>query len=702
MEYFHLAKESFVAVDFQRGEIADIVYKGVQLNHGRLPMFAVKMRKRTGEKYVIDASECSFVSWNGDVAVYETVYFHLALHIHQVAGELVWKVDIQNKTDDLLEWVELMAFSVEGKLQDEEGGRGAIVYPYNEGCLVTNMEFREKMPFRYTEPEYPSKGSYSIFPNMIFAQFIAYMVDGYGVYLGMHDQERTTKHIDFCYYEDGIKILMRTFCNADYGQNYSMPFDCVMSLTEGDWYAVADRYYAWFSKNLPEGLEKIPQNDALPAWYSEAPIVVAYPIRGKHDTDTSDNGMYPYLNALSLLDEIAERTNGKVMALLMHWEGTAPWAPPYSWPPYGGEDEFCAFVDALHQRGMLAGLYCSGFGWTQQSNVIKEYTCMEAFEELGVADLVCADSNGAINSVICTAQRSGYDLCPANEEVKRIFKIEFEKMCKSGVDYVQALDQNHGGTSYFCYSDKHGHVPAPGKWQQEEVNKLLLSIDKQGVLFGCESAAAEPYLKQLPFSDNRYELNYYVGVPIPLYSYVYHEYVNNFMGNQICAMLEKSENNFTYRLAYSFLAGDMMTLVLNGEGEILFSWCDGVAPIEQSVDKDVAFAMIKTLTEWRNGPCKPFLQYGKMVAPMKIDCEMEQFMRNDGKIYVNVPAALSTAYCCGGKTLQFAVNYCLHDVQVRFDKKCSVCTDSALQAWMQGVEEWTIPPLSMIAIEIKE
>ena len=48
MEIFKLADETFVAIDFEHGEIADITQKGRRVNDGRAPIFSVKLRKRTG------------------------------------------------------------------------------------------------------------------------------------------------------------------------------------------------------------------------------------------------------------------------------------------------------------------------------------------------------------------------------------------------------------------------------------------------------------------------------------------------------------------------------------------------------------------------------------------------------------------------------------------------------------------------------
>lgn len=695
----NLSPSTAVTIDFECGEIAGIFHQTEQINAGRVPMFAVKLRDGAGRSRVISSTQCHFVSFDGEIARYTAQDVDVELLLKAENGGLIWRANVKNKTQDLLEWIELMSFSVCKALKDEPNGKGEIVYPYNEGCRVTNMAYRESMPFRYAEPDYPSKNTFSIFPNMIFSQFIAYMVGGYGVYLGMHDAERTTKHIDFCYAGEGIKLFMRAFCDVGYGEDYTMPFDSVMQVVDGDWYAAAEIYRQWFSHHLPDGLTKIGQATDLPAWYTQSPLVVAYPLRGRHDTDTSDNGLYPYANAYPLLEDISQKTGSQVMALLMHWEGTAPWAPPYTWPPYGGETEFSAFVDGLHQRDMLAGLYCSGLGWTQVSNVDPSYCMEEEFDRMHLARCICCDTDGRIESTICTAQRVGFDFCPADKAVKEIFKTEFDKLCASKIDYVQALDQNHGGGSYFCYGKDHGHPPAPGKWQQTEVNALLSSIDKQGVLFGCESAAAEPFLSQLRFSDNRFELNYYVGEPIPVYGYLYHEYVNNFMGNQICAMLEKKENNFTYRLAYSFIAGDMLTVVMNGNGDLLYAWCDYIQPKEKKLDKSVVLPFIKTLNAWRRKGGKDFLCKGKMVVPEKINCGKQAFLLEDGKTYLMPDDALTVAYEYGGARAQFIVNYNLQPVAVSWATPCDVYLDCDLTALEKGISQLTLPPLSVVMLK---
>lgn len=688
-------------IDFKNKRISGVYRGGENLICGNVPFFSVKMRKKDGSHRIITAFECEYLGENGNSRIYENADFTVKLSVIPTEKGLRWRIAVDNRTDDLLEWVELGSFGVCEKLAEEYGGKGAILFPYNEGCLVTDMRKRNNSPFPYIEPEYPSLGKYSVFPNMLSSQFIAYLTDGVGIYLGMHDEERTTKHIDFKSEENCIRVQSRCFCNVNYGESYEMPFDTETIFFVGEWQEACEIYRNWFENHLPNGLKKIADNGKLPKWYEESPITAIYPVRGTRDTgDMTPNELFfPYENAIPFLRDFAEKTASRVMALLMHWEGTAPWAPPYMTEPFGGSDMFKKFVDKAHTGGLLVGLYCSGFGYTLQSNVIKTYNKEAEFERENLGEIMCSDSDGTLKSEICSAQRSGLDMCPACEKTKEIFSGEINKIIgEFGIDYMQALDQNHGGSSYFCYSDKHGHIPAPGKWQQEETNKTLGRIKNTKTVLGCESAASEPFISKLAFSDNRFELNYYIGTPVPVYSYIYHEYVNNFMGNQICVMLEKTEINYTMRAAYSFIAGDCLSVVFSGDGSILHSWCDWISPKDKRVDKDVAIKFLKTLNGWRTGGGKNFLRLGRAVKPQKIGCGKVSLLTEYGTPFF-IDECLTAAYEYGGKIAQFIVNFNLSDKKVKIDGSGEVFYDSDLSCRQNFDGELIIPALSVVMLK---
>lgn len=182
---------------------------------------------------------------------------------------------------------------------------------------------------------------------------------------------------------------------------------------------------------------------------------------------------------------------------------------------------------------------------------------------------------------------------------------------------------------------------------------------------GCESAAAESYIPQLLLSDNRFNLNYRIGRPTPEYAYIYHKYVNNFMGNQVCANIwidyDKSPENLQERIAYSFCAGDMLTIVLNDEVSIMWNW--GQVGIEKMPDQKAIVELIKNLNEWRCGRGKKYIHSVDMVKPYRTISQKGRIAR------VGIPDLMcDKIYTCAWKSSdntygQFLVNYNKADEQ---------------------------------------
>ena len=635
-----------LSVDFRAGAITSLLLCGRERLAARVPLFRIRLRDKNADTVILTAYDADTCVKTDDGAFFDgfscadiSVYVTLT----NENGEAAWRIAVSPKSNRyFVEWVEFPPISLPPlEANNPSGDGGKILFPYNEGVLVSDISNR-----KYEEPEYPSKGNYSVFPNMISSQMLAYLWADAGLYVGAHDEKRGVKDIDFIKDGDGITLRFRLFCGTDFGEKFETDYPIVFSSIDGKWESAAERYRQWFEQALPKGARKITDNRDLPEWYAESPLVVSYPVRGVHDMDEmKPNKLYPYTNALPLLDEIRKASESRLLVLLMHWEGTAPWAPPYVWPPFGGSENFNAFMRELHNRGDLLGVYCSGFGYTLQSNLIANYNNESEYTERKLWRGMCAGFDGGIAiSKICRGQRSGYDICPASKVGKRLLMEAYTPLLESELDYVQILDQNHGGGQYFCYSRKHDHAPAPGAWMTENMQNMLADWNHiaGNTLLGCESAAAEPFIGNLLFSDNRFELNYRFGIAVPLYSYIYHEYVRNFMGNQVSCPFCIEEDTLRYRLAYSFCAGDCMTLVLTQDGDLMSHW--GVRDFSHLPDKEKALRLIANLTRFYKESAKPYLYAGRMIPPPDVECQNITFALLGAERSAPLSSILSSAW----------------------------------------------------------
>jgi hypothetical protein len=369
------------------------------------------------------------------------------------------------------------------------------------------------------------------------------------------------------------------------------------------------------------------------------------------------------------------------MALLMHWEGSAPWAPPYVWPPYGGEKNYLEFVKGLHEKGNLAGLYASGIGYTLRSNTDTTYNMYEEYIEKDLEKVmkVAPDGTLATNGVCAgpNAQRIGYDMCPANNFVREVVSDQISRIVNSGTDYIQYFDQNLGGSCYPCYGTGHGHVYGPGLWQNDAMHNIykgfLPMLEKAGYkpIVGCEAAASEANLQYLLFNDARATINLFAGRPVPAYAFVNHEYVNNFMGNQnavsVAIDVKKSPMNFLQRLAYSFCAGDMLTVILRGNGDMIWDW--GTTWETDIPNQEYIFKLVKALNSWRLGSGKDYLVYGRMQKPLPFEGATNiPMITRPGNRSIDFPSVFTSNWQSGnGRKSQFFVNYLPEEQKIIFN-----------------------------------
>ena len=550
------------AVEFMRG--ADGIPRVVAADEA----FVIQLLDETGNPQRIASHEFRH-SFAGNVHRYVHMNGLIVnIHVRGEGGAFYFRPEIVGiPAGMLLEWFDGPQICVRADTR--------IYWPYMEGCEVADHAFRLGTPWEYRPvgftPRY--RTICALYPGWSQMQFIASYSSGVGLYFAAVDPHHTPKATEFTP-EDGLRtrLSLQTFCGDLTDGEWRPDWEYVLRPYSGGWMEACSLYRDWV-RTLPEFRSR-PER---PTWMRDSPVTLICPVRGQgmDHGDMSPNRYFPYVKIMDDVKRYGTLLDSKILVLLAHWEGTSPWSPPYVWPPYGGEAKLAELRDALHSRGDLLGLYCSGSAWTTKC-FFSGYSREEQFEREGLARHMIRGPRGETEATVCNNPkfRFGCDLCLTEEWSCKTMAGEVESMAKFGADYCQIFDQNIGGAFLPCYSRVHRHPPVPGAWQtaamaglQKRLREVVAGCGSKMIL-GCEAAAATPYVPNLFFNDAREFRGYLFGRSVPGISFVFHEWMCNFSGNG-CMSVGLDPR---CALAQSFHYGDMMTAVLGGEGRLLGKW----------------------------------------------------------------------------------------------------------------------------------
>jgi len=486
-----------------------------------------------------------------------------------------------------------------------------LLYPFSEGVLVAKPG-----EFEFNQVTFPDRFYWwGYYPGICQMQFMLMLRRGKGVYFAAHDPEHGPKNIAFGGAGEGAAAMhIEFFCGGDV-----LPeFEYVLGAFDGNWMDGAERYRDWLEQSgtLPA------QPPKLPAWVDDSPVIVVAPVCGTGSITSEPNGYIPYENLMPHIRRLAEQFDSRIMSHLMRYDQHGPWTPPYLWPPRGGAESMTEYCRMLHHEGHLLGLYGSGTSFTIDSPV-SGYSIREEFETNHCARYMTRGPHGEIKADICGRIRDAAGMCMSQEWCVKIFEDQVLAMAEAGIDFIQLLDQNLGGASLLCYSGEHGHPATPGPWLTAQMKNFLSRLNRRlreegkTTLLGTECAAAESYFRELPMNDLRTVFTYHYGMPVPLHSFLFHEYCADFMGNQAgvtndirCA---ECPENILWRIAYAFNAGNLLSVTLRDKGVI--DWGAAADWNSEPPDQEPIMTLIRNLNRLRRR-YPQFLRSGRMIRPL--------------------------------------------------------------------------------------
>jgi len=507
------------------------------------------------------------------------------------------------------------------RLGDPAAGETLVAPVQGEGYL-----FRDPFPVRDGLPLCSGPGPETAdvgvgrvggrYPGAIALQMLALYGERAGLYFAAHDGGQHPKELLMGPMPDlGLAPVMSLthLCSEVPGEDMALPYDAVVGVFNGDWYAAADIYKAWAREQW--WCERTLWDRDIASWLRTG-VGGVFQMSNYHIPQLRLN--HPLGQIADTVNEISAAAGVPLLCLLFNWENGGAWTGPKGFfPPREGQQAFVDAMARLRAAGNLGFVYMTGNNWYVKIDYEPPWDSRPQFIEEGEA-LVLRRPDGEYRVSTWYEGWQGAQLCPRPQAAVELHAGILERCLELGCTVVQ-IDNFPCGGSAACYGETHGHPRGHGPWWSEACGQMLQEMRRRAKTANPECALttegiSENFIPWLDLYDQRagnmeYFGHYSRGMPmggetIPLFGYIYNEYI----GAYYAAMPECNRPEVLYWT--------------RGLGKAI---CQGVLPAAGRYFPDpphhnpVTLAFYEKIVRCTGRELYPYLMFGQMLRPPDIE-----------------------------------------------------------------------------------
>lgn len=487
-----------------------------------------------------------------------TINVKVTIFVPNNSNLSTWKIEIENNGDLVINKVEfplITGFTNIGEKSEDD----YIAIPFCGGVLLKNPHDTLKNNEEFLPYVYPNAE--------MSMQFMTLYNKMGGLYISAEDTEGNVKCLSLKRVNDkNSEIICSHYPPKKQGNIFKPEYPIIVGFFQGDWYTAAEIYKKW-AINQEWCAKKLTERDT-PQWFKRpTPILMFENYSFLNDHVISLDEMS------TIVKKLSDALNLDFNVCIFAWEHSGSWTGPTYFPPREGEDKFIQAMKNIENSGSHGFVYISGTVWRIASERIS-YDDLEKFEKNGKGNVSMTD-NMKPNIRIQGTVGPGARMCPYTQFWRKTVLNNALECLRLGVDMVQ-IDEFPDINP--CYDESHGHPLGYGNWIGKSWLKMLLEIRKEGKMMNpdfvmsieepCEFyvSSVDGYLSR----DNMPELfGHYTRLidrygsrieTIPLFTFVYHEYVTAFGHENVFLNPDKEMIKYYKRaLARSFILGKVQS-----------------------------------------------------------------------------------------------------------------------------------------------